>query len=94
MERVADLGLNITVEDDTVIGRRPDDPTRDYAVEVAVLLRALADAMAHDTTREKAWDLAEFLISTVTLPRPDWSAIELCASELAALAAKRRPSEA
>lgn len=50
--------------------------------------------MAHDTTREKAWDLAEFLISTVTLPRPDWSAIELCASELAALAAKRRPSEA
>ena len=29
MERVADLGLNITVEDDTVIGRRPDDPTRD-----------------------------------------------------------------
>ena len=109
MERAEDLSLLVTVEDDVVIARQPGDPKRDYAVEVRVLIRTLADAMDHatvrerawdrpdamgdETIRERAWDLAEFLTSTVPLSRPDWDAIELCAGELADLAGKHRPPE-
>jgi hypothetical protein len=108
MERADDLSLSVTVEDDLVIAQQPEDPTRDYAVEVRILLHTLADAMSddavdakarvlsdprwHDAAREKAWGLAEFMVGTVTLSRPDWLAIELCASELAHLAGELRAS--
>ena len=47
-----------------------------------------------DETLEQAWDLAESLMETVTHIDPDWLAIELCARELAALAASERLSGA
>jgi hypothetical protein len=106
MERAGDLLLDVTVEDDLVIARKPEDASRDYAVEIRVLIRTLGNAMYAEQSRnttpaaaaidpeaalEKAWHLAEFVMGAITHTRPDWFAIELCANELAELATNAPP---
>lgn len=76
MERAEDLSLSVTVEDDLVIVRHPEDSTRDYAVEAPVLLRTLADAMADATTREKARHRAEDAMADDAIREKVWDLAE------------------
>ena len=55
--------------------------------------RDRTDTGSNDTFREKAWDLAQFVMGTVTRSHPDWDAIELCAGELAELAGHLEPTD-